>query len=83
MGKKLSYSLLAVENEAMMGNSYGSLDEKGKKSYTEKLSCVGLSLNGDMTWPKVEYGHLIVYFHQKAATNAQEIQASCAFESAF
>ena len=64
-----------------------SIDGSGKKRYTEKPSCIGLSIKddpylpesaakfaGDMTtWPKIDYGHTFVYFSQKAATNAQVI----------
>ena len=40
VGKKYGHSSIAVIKEAMICISYSCLDEKGKKRYTGKLSCV-------------------------------------------
>ena len=70
-GKKArSFVNWCSKKKDMINNSYWSLDEKGKKKYIDKLSCVGFSLRYDPTcrwhdhgtWLKVEYGHIVVNY---------------------
>ena len=56
----------------MMSSYFETLNAKGKERYSEKLTCVGLSIRDDpenngkfvadmTTWPQLEYGHIFVY----------------------
>ena len=63
-----------------------SLDAQAKQRYSEKLSCVGLSMADDpylssnddkyvndmTTWPSIEYGHIFGYFVTRPGVYTQQ-----------
>ena len=65
-----------ISQNKMMSSYFETLNAMGKERYSEKLTCVGLSIRDDpylpenngkfvadmTTWPQLEYGHIFVYF---------------------